>query len=968
MDKTIGTFEDLQHDQVINFVYSDDMHRIMRSKVDDARASLVLEWNGLDFREDEKITGIGVVDDLLTWTNGRGEIKQINMTRRLFYDTIKDTDPFFANLIKRPPLVAALADKKTEASSLAPNYIHDDTFQITYRYVYLDEEKSVFAPYSAVVTFEYQGQNRDTKQKINVHLPIGFPPINSLVKRVEFAVKRATQTGLYIIKKFDLPVTGNPLFSFDYDNSYTGEIVPDEEATRLFDNVPLDAKALTVARNRIFVANYAEGYDDLGTVNMTITPVMGLREYGRPLWKSNSTTRFGIEFVDYAGRSMGVVSQPEWGITFGDFDPGENIQVPLVATVQLNFSRPPWARAWHLVRTENLKYSFFLQGLGHIIYRIKIKDTTYDLQFPALNETINITNEALFVEIGSLDKRNVGYVFEKGDMINIAYTKFNVNPPFERLGTRKFNNVPILGQQGNFLEIPLNTGFFNLEDTAYNATDAMIFEIFRPHQRTNADKFYRTPYSGVMGDETEFTETVTVPGDAWLIENKQKNFRKYDRINDQGIDIHLEWNTDTWIVKYPWMEAMSPFDAHYDKWAVSLGQPTAILPTNLQKRVEKPNFERFSNKYLSGTQVNGLTSFEAFNEKELPRENGPIQKILLASNTQSEGSVMLAIAQNETESQYIGEVQFKDTQGQTTVAISDQVIGSTNTLRGGFGTLNPESVAHHNGRIYFWDVTKGEPVRYSADGLTPLATQHNMRDFFREVARKQQALGDRVKVYGGYYPEKDEYVLTFETLRGGVVPFSFPQEDNFAIMTVPIQTGILFQGFTVAFSESVKGFSTFYSFQPEFYAKSNTRFFSFVEGKFYLHGGRTALHNNFYGTQYVSKVRPVYNQQPDSPKIWHSTVVEGKEKWVATEIKNELGQASRISPNWYEKREGVFYAPIKRDLNSKGFVEPGRALNNGNVMRSQWLEVLFENNATLQTRLDRIALTYIESMGHTEIR
>src|SRR5690606_25753512 len=134
------------------------------------------------------------------------------------------------------------------------------------------------------------------------------------------------------------------------------------------------------------------------------------------------------------------------------------------------------------------------------------------------------------------------------------------------------------------------------------------------------------------------------------------------------------------------------------------GRISTVLPTNLRKKIHKPTYVRFSNKYLPGTQVNGISSFEGLNEKDLPQENGPINSLVLASNAQAEGTVLLALMQNETESQYLNEAQWRDTQGRTTSAISDAVIGATNTLRGGYGTVNPESVIHQDGRVYFWDM------------------------------------------------------------------------------------------------------------------------------------------------------------------------------------------------------------------------------------------------------------------------
>lgn len=951
MEKTIGTYEDLQNDQIIYFVYSSEgRHRIIRYKVGDVTTSVVLEWDGFGWAEDTLITGVGMVGDILIWCEGLDrEIRSLNITKKAEYDAVKATAPNFLNLIKQPPLLPLSASRAVSAKT-GPNLILDHSFVFSYRYVYADGEISVLAPHSEPVYLPYNGEGGDNLKEIQVTqtgTSLAVPP---LVNKIEFLAKRDEETVWYSIKSVE--VTADKPFVHDYafrfDNSSLGNAIAEDDALRLYDAI-WPAKTLTVARNRVFYANFAEGYDGMGDAEMLITLATAATSAGQRIFKSNNSDRFGVVYYDTQGRNMGVISKPEWQantIPSVQKTTGTNFTE---AQIALTLSPPAWAKYWRLVKSRNPIYDFFIQGYGFVVAKqiVEPDDTTQTALFvhridtkagPEREEAVILE---MFIDISSLLERNIGYVYETGDRLNVYYGQ--LQDDFERY----LSDVKIIEQQGSLLKIGLTPELMPrdpfLVSSGYNSDKGIRFEIFRQNSSSTETVFFETSHGGEI--TADLTIDLTIKGDAWLIPNTKKNPDKYLSYETANSNGSVSYNGED-AVFFPWMEAMSPWDRYYSKWSKDLGRISTVLPDNLRKRIYKSTSERFSNKFISGSQVNGLSSFEGLNEKDLPMENGPIQGLRLASNAQAEGTVLLAIMQNETESQYLGEAQWRDTQGRTTSAISDSVIGSTNTLRGGHGTINPESIAYHDGRVYFWDATKGEVVRYSADGLTPLARLTKMGAFFREVSRKQLALDNQVRVQGGYDAEMDEYLLTFQEIRFG--------------------STVLFAGFTVAYSEKVKGFVR-YSFQPEFFCKSNTRLLSFLNGQLYLHGGNS-LANNFYGEQYTSQIRFLSNQQKDQPKVWQAVSVEGEELWVPTEISNDKGQLTRMKPEWFENLEGVHYGAIRRDLNSKGFDNPVRALNNGDELRSQFLEVLIETDSTNEARLDAMNVHYIASSGHSTIQ
>jgi hypothetical protein len=929
-----GVYEDKPGNSLIFWLSGGTTRRIYRYYPDTDTSELVLEWTGFN---DLPVKGSAMVDNILTWTNGTDEIRQINVTRKSLYDGIKANDPYFANLLKRPPglLLSVVA---------LSGYSVTDIYQFSYRYVYVDNEKSVFAPFTKA--FPY------TSVSISVSTTEQIP---GTATAVEFGYRRNGSKEVYIFRRDTPPAAAA---SFTFENPTVLEVVNEADATRLFDAVPLKADTLTIARNRVFVGAYTEGYNYFDTLSLALTPTTvaaGSVTAGSHVWKANSEYQFGVVPMDWAHRTFGVITKPEWVLKTGDFfTNGFNGVVTNLQAV-LSGTLPSWVKYYQLVRTRNLTADYFIQSYGYLVHFLGIYEgqEVYGQLFPAA-----FPPQRTFIEISGLTKRDIGYTYEKGDLVNIRFYDFTTS------AYRSFNGVVVLGMQGSMLEIAPPVNLFSYYNTPQNAQEGLIFEIYRPHQRVEHEVFYavghhhRRPDGQVPGEALPIT--FNVRGDAYHKGNTQFNdgrYREYklwDGSNTQAYSYTIQ---PTQPPIYPFIQGMNPSDKYYSEWTDDTSKAYLHLPGAMQ--VYKKNSERFSNKYLSGTRLNGLNTFEALNEKDLPLENGAIRKLVLASNTQSEGSVLLAIMQHETETQYLGETQWRDTQGQTTTAISNSVIGSTTTLRGGYGTRNPESVVQEGGRVFWWDVTKGEPVRYAADGLTPLATVSGMRTFFRELAQSQRALSKQpannpaaqnYQVTGGYDPLNQEYLM------------SFPLVVDYLAGAGPIMGG-----FTIAYNERLKAFTSRYNFTPEVFARHHTRMFSIKQGAIWEHHVNPVC-NNFYGEQFSSAIRFISNQEPHLVKVWTAVAIEGQTVWVPKELKNEMGQRSEMLAAWFQLKEGVFYGAFRRNNSGKTGDAAVIALQNGASLRSNYLDILLENDSTQPTRLDAVNVMYIASGGHTLIQ
>ena len=179
-------------------------------------------------------------------------------------------------------------------------------------------------------------------------------------------------------------------------------------------------------------------------------------------------------------------------------------------------------------------------------------------------------------------------------------------------------------------------------------------------------------------------------------------------------------------------------------------------------QVHKPNSISFSENRIEGTLFNGLSTFNALDEKTLPQEMGTINKLLFTSKTESTGNTMLAIGAMETASVYIGESQISTGGGSSLIAVQSGVIGSAQVLRGSYGTMHPESVVTNNNRVYFYDALNGTVVRYDVNGLRPIGDA-GIKSFFRERSN-HIVTEDKVGCFGGYDRIENEYILTLPSI------------------------------------------------------------------------------------------------------------------------------------------------------------------------------------------------------------
>lgn len=115
--------------------------------------------------------------------------------------------------------------------------------------------------------------------------------------------------------------------------------------------------------------------------------------------------------------------------------------------------------------------------------------------------------------------------------------------------------------------------------------------------------------------------------------------------------------------------------------------------------------------------------------------------------------------------------------------------------------------------------------------------------------------------------------------------------------------------YTLTYSETVKGWPSFYSYMPEYIMGMNQYLYTFKGGSLYRHNTNT-IRNRYYGVDYPSTMTSVFNQEPTTVKVFKTIELESDDAWDITMI-TDLGAGS-MTAGEFVKKEGSFFAFIKR--------------------------------------------------------
>lgn len=118
--------------------------------------------------------------------------------------------------------------------------------------------------------------------------------------------------------------------------------------------------------------------------------------------------------------------------------------------------------------------------------------------------------------------------------------------------------------------------------------------------------------------------------------------------------------------------------------------------------------------------------------------------------------------------------------------------------------------------------------------------------------------------------------------------------------------------YTLTFdSGQVKGWTSFYSYFPDWMVGMNNYFYTFSGGNLYRHN-TNERRNNYYGVDYPSTLTSVFNDQPLENKLWKTINLEGSDAWKLTMF-SDIQTTGFIEYEYFEEKEGSWFAFLRNE-------------------------------------------------------
>ncbi len=464
---------------------------------------------------------IKVIDNCIVWNYCKsGSVLLYSLDTFVSYGTIAVADLL---LQKRTPNNVVTIVKDAINLTAGVEFLEANDFQFASRYQYKSGEFSVLSNFSQMYkgekgttgyTLTYSSSERPTyAEKLEVYARIGN---NGTWRRIDTYVFQTGVTSATFAWKGQI---------YESLDSIT--------ASKSFDSVPVSAKSIEIAKNRIFLANIVDDYasetnsllfditasnaTELSTTGGTYSTYLTSstvaetgadsinsselsgNNYYKPLANS-STYAIGLAYYDEAMKTRGVEKYTKFETGTFTYPILPNVSIALNSSWQ----KPTWARYAQVVYTKNTTKSYFYEGFASNIF-FELLQISTDGTTGAITEEIvlsqSITKDQLknvksmVVDLMGMFRANAIYSYTSGDRMVI------------NTGTNGILNLKVTGQNGSLIYCEY-TGAEMSNPTVPNAS-VFYFEIYTPKQIQEDESLVFYEYGNLM-DMTSWTASSTI--------------------------------------------------------------------------------------------------------------------------------------------------------------------------------------------------------------------------------------------------------------------------------------------------------------------------------------------------------------------------------------------------------------------------------------------------------------------------
>jgi hypothetical protein len=759
-----------------------------------------------------RITAASIVNDFLVYSVNEGEVRAIDLTywRNNSPTNVPPSKIYLSVLPPVYPMSVTIIDSGALNTVVARQFL-----RFYYRYIYTDGRISALSPASVLKSIHDTDDNNINR--IDLAIPIQ-QKVHDGVQSLQVIGYNDESSTYFVVSDirsasvFSAHNAGTTQIVVQYTATNTYESVADVDTGYIHATPPIDVKAISAAKSRLFFGNYKNwlsddavsnvGYGAIPTISyqtlVTTTP---------SCFMEGSVFDVAVVYRDSAGRTSGVKklnisatipyrdgSGTDVQSIFTNIRPylphEDRTTVPDSITFNLATAAadtiPSWAETAEVLISDNKAFTDFIQFPLRSIYADSLNSdgtkNDYKYQFGLefavkLNDgTFAFANSQRFLsethntdEIGyfALNLRDaiefgLGWDFIPGDYIRVTFyrtseVRSSAGTWHEELVTGeiiaqqdqrlviRIHDLPQLGGLPDYLGYTTElSNLLYVDSTGYSDNnyycDFGVATIFR--RATIDTSQYRE--TGLVFDVNSLPTSCKIKGDTSVTKKIHKSV-------PASFDPTPVEKTILCVNSHG--EHLFGVRTYRSFFGRSVGY---IDLTQQLSSEQRTTALVFSGVYTQGTRNNNLNYVESLNETILPSEMVAINKLQLASKTESIGTVMLAIGEVSTASIYIGESQLVGSSSNADLIIDSSVVGSVNILQGGYGTKHPESVVERNGNVYWYDANKADVIRYGRNGVIPVSSNK-----YKSVINKiTTGASSDVSIVGHFDPIQDEYLLS----------------------------------------------------------------------------------------------------------------------------------------------------------------------------------------------------------------
>jgi hypothetical protein len=327
-----------------------------------------------------------------------------------------------------------------------------------------------------------------------------------------------------------------------------------------------------------------------------------------------------------------------------------------------------------------------------------------------------------------------------------------------------------------------------------------------------------------------------------------------------------------------WVVEESRIEGGYENPSVDFGVKAYIVEDDNSSSAKSSSLI-YSGVFNSRTGINNTNQFSIGEEitKSVDPTYGSIQKIY------AEDTNLIIFQENKVSRALIDKDAIYSAEGGGSITSSNVVIGQVQAYAGNYGiSKDPQSFAVYGYRKYFTDRYRNAVLRLSQDGITEIS-EYGMTDFFRdEFANIDSKFYGNGGIIAGWDVHNKQYVLSMQKSNSN-------PNTSYS---------------TLAYNEQSNGFSSFLTFKPSQIISLKNKVYTVKNGALWLHYDETAnTRCNFYGTQYGSSIRFVFNTSPSNVKIFNTVNYEGANGWQVDSFTSDFTGPDLLGVNYSSSQD-----------------------------------------------------------------